>query len=155
MKLTREQLYAMKEYAECHSNPVSQADTMNLFDTITDLQSQLALREAVCYRAAAEHRMCRWHDCGEYWLKCTCGWTGPLHKEENDERDTKEHTQHLLTLTSADADRALREYGLRERQDEFRDTVVMCTTFSLEETKILIKGRATDLERQLAENAGK
>jgi hypothetical protein len=41
---------------------------------------------------------------------------------------------------------------LKARQDEFRDTVVMCTTFPLDDMRALIRARAEELESALRAN---
>lgn len=59
--------------------------------------------EEVALKMAATHQIGRWHDHGEYWLHCSCGWKGPTHKVEDAERDSKEHYEHILSLTPSSA----------------------------------------------------
>lgn len=57
--------------------------------------------------------------------------------------------QHIRALIPTDYAAALNTYvaeRVREaREDEFRDAIVMCTTFPLEQMKVLIKNRAKEL----------
>src|SRR5580693_7656733 len=44
-KFTHEQLSHWREYAGCHSNPLSQSDAMRLFDHIAELEQELSARD--------------------------------------------------------------------------------------------------------------